>query len=431
MRQEILRRHRVNALNVSIRQAMPDTGTLLRWAPRETFAVVLYHKQRTRDNARSRVGVWTRELIDAALEVGGTYYLPYQPHATVEQFHRAYPRARDFFALKWEIDPNFRFTNVLWDKYYRAWLDRSRPAAAVEHPSEFHRVFADVGLSDAFYRFLQTVFRTVPEDRFHHLIGEACRRHRDEEAVYRHVQQELKGIKPFLADLRYTLPSLGRQKQEMVAQTLTVLGSRRRFEGYVEIGSKARYYAGLAKQLDLAGPAWFIDERPPGLSAADILERGSMSPQGQHVPLQDYAPIVPAAIGDACVDLVACYVGLHHVTAERLAPFLASVARILRPGGLFIVRDHDVDSDEMRALVSLAHTVFNAGLGETWESNRAELRCFEPAETWVRRLHDAGFDDRGHRVLQEHDPTRNALFCFERRGAGQAATASREAAVFA
>ena len=139
---------------------MPDTETMLGWAPRETFAFVLYHKQRTRENAKSRVGVWTRELIDAVLAVGGTYYLPYQPHATVEQFHRAYPRAREFFALKWEVDPNFRFTNVLWDKYYRAWLDRSRPEAAVEHPSEFHRIFADVGLVG---RLLP-----VPADRLSH-----------------------------------------------------------------------------------------------------------------------------------------------------------------------------------------------------------------------------------------------------------------------
>ena len=120
-----------------------------------------------------------------------------------------------------------------------------------------------------------------------------------------------------------------------------------------------------------------------------------------------------------------CYVGLHHMTAERLKPFLASVARILRPGGVFIVRDHDVDSDDMRALVSLAHTVFNAGLGETWEANRAELRFFESADTWVRRLHEAGFDDRGHRLLQDNDPTQNALFCFEKRGA---ATPPRRAA---
>ena len=79
------------------------------------------------------------------------------------------------------------------------------------------------------------------------------------------------------------------------------------------------------------------------------------------------------------------------------------------------MRDHDVASEDMRALVSLAHTVFNAGLGESWETNKAELRFFEPATTWVQRLDVAGFDDTGHRILQDNDPTDNVLFGFTRR----------------
>lgn len=115
---EILQRHRVNALNVSVRHAQQDPGTLLAWARGETFAFVLYYKQRTRDSAINRVAVWTRELIDAAIACGGAYYLPYQPHATNAQFHAAYPRAAELFALKRRLDPTFRFRNVLWDKYY-------------------------------------------------------------------------------------------------------------------------------------------------------------------------------------------------------------------------------------------------------------------------------------------------------------------------
>ena len=115
---EILQRHRVNAINISVRHAIADPGTLLAWAKGESFAFVLYYKQRTRDNAKQRVAVWTRELIDAATRVGGGYYLPYQPHATPEQFHAAYPRARELFALKGRLDPNFRLRNVLWDTYY-------------------------------------------------------------------------------------------------------------------------------------------------------------------------------------------------------------------------------------------------------------------------------------------------------------------------
>jgi hypothetical protein len=404
----ILKRHRVNALNVSIRHAMPDTHTALSWAPVETFAFVLYHKQRTRDNARGRVGVWTRELIDAVTSVGGSYYLPYQPHATIEQFHRAYPQAADFFAFKWEMDPHFRFTNVLWDKYYRAWTERAQPPAEVRYTSEFHQVFGDVLLSDAFYRFLQAVFRTVPEDRLHHLIREACRLHRDEESVFRHIQREFAGIKPPLADLTHALPSLFKQKQEMARQTLQVIGERRRFTGYAEIGSKGRYFRSLAAKLKLTGPKWFIDEKPQTFSPVDVMERGQFGKLGTELPLDDYAPL-PEAIADQSLDLVACFVGLHHMTEERLRGFLASIHRVLRPGGLFIVRDHDVRDENLRALVSLAHTVFNA--------------------TWVERLDAAGFDDTGHRELQAHDPTDNVLLCFERRPDGVAAgrTASARA----
>src|SRR5476649_549132 len=152
------------------------------------------------------------------------------------------------------MDPHFRFTNSLWDKYYRAWLERAQPAPVPRYSSEFHQVFGDVLLSDAFYRFLQAVFRTVPEDRLHHLIREACRLHRDEESVYRHIQREFGTIKPLLADFTHALPSLFKQKQEMAQQTLQVIGERRQFTGYAEIGSKGRYWRSLAAALKLRGP---------------------------------------------------------------------------------------------------------------------------------------------------------------------------------
>ena len=114
----ILQKHRANVVNVSVRHAFADSGSLLAWAPEEVFAFVLYYKQGTDDKSRAHVGVWTQELIEASLQCGGRYYLPYQPWASHEQFHRAYPRAEELFALKRQHDPNYRFRNSLWDKYY-------------------------------------------------------------------------------------------------------------------------------------------------------------------------------------------------------------------------------------------------------------------------------------------------------------------------
>ena len=117
---EIFQRHKVNVINVSIRHAKADSGSLLAWAKEEVFAFVVWYKQGTADADKGAVAVWTRELIDAALSQGGSYCLPYQPHATAEQFHRAYPRAKQLFALKKKLDPSFKFRNVLWDTYYKA-----------------------------------------------------------------------------------------------------------------------------------------------------------------------------------------------------------------------------------------------------------------------------------------------------------------------
>jgi len=96
---DILRRHDVNVIYASIRHAKRDPGSLLAWARTEVFAFVVYYKQGTNDSAKNHVGVWTRELIDAALDLGGSYYLPYQLHASIEQFLRAYPRAPEFLAI--------------------------------------------------------------------------------------------------------------------------------------------------------------------------------------------------------------------------------------------------------------------------------------------------------------------------------------------
>lgn len=115
---KVFQKHRVKVFNVSIRHALPDPGTFLAWAPEEVFALVVYYEQGTGERAKSKVASWTRELISEALAVKGRHYLPYQIHATPEQFHAGYPRAQEFFLLKKKLDPTHKFRNRLWDQYY-------------------------------------------------------------------------------------------------------------------------------------------------------------------------------------------------------------------------------------------------------------------------------------------------------------------------
>lgn len=412
---DIFNRHRVNMLNVSIRHALPDPGTTLAWAREECFAFVCYYKQRTRQNAKDRVAVWTREMIDAVLECGGTYYLPYQPHATMEQLRAAYPRVDELFALKRELDPDYRLRGALWDRYYAPTLEEEAEADEEQRPkTDFHVVFGDVELRDGFYAFLQNIFRLYPEDRFHTLIREATEELDDESAIYRTVQEQLQEIKPALSELTYALPSLKTQKEVMTEQTLRLLDGTKRVRGYLEIGSTGRYVGALDDALTIEGDIVLVHDVAPTMSPVDMIERGQIAKLGRHVALDDYRPIPEDEVADQSMDLVTCYIGLHHIAPDDVAPFIASIHRVLRPGGKFILRDHDVTTPEMDAMVALAHTVFNIGLGETWQFNEAERRHFAPIETWVERVEAAGFEDAGERLYQDLDPTRNALLVFTR-----------------
>jgi len=260
---EILVRHNVNVINISVRHAMPDTSSLLAWASSEVFAFVLYYKQSVSDSAREQVAIWTRELIEATLAVGGTYYLPYQPHATPDQFHRAYPRANAFFQLKRRYDPDYRFRNSLWNAYYTP-----TPAAPTEPEtpkSDFHLIYGDLTWRDRYFLFLQNIFHVFPEAPFHSLIAKACDETETEEAAYRYIQQRLPGIAPRLAALRYALPALAKQKREMAVQTATILAPRTEINGYVEIGSTGRYVRALKKSSRLKDRSFSSMIRNPGI----------------------------------------------------------------------------------------------------------------------------------------------------------------------
>jgi len=115
----IFNKHQANIINVSIRHALPDSGSLLAWARTEVFAFVVYYRQGTDEAAQQGVMLWSREIIDAAIEENGAYYLPYQLHATTSQFMKAYPRADEFFELKRKVDPDYRFRNKLWQQHYK------------------------------------------------------------------------------------------------------------------------------------------------------------------------------------------------------------------------------------------------------------------------------------------------------------------------
>lgn len=280
--------------------------------------------------------------------------------------------------------------------------------------SNFKAIYGDPALKAAFLQFLANVFHLFPEDRLHRLIEEAAQAGKSDREIYALVQARLPEIKPFLAELRYALPALAKQKDEMVAQTLQLLDTQRGVDGYLEIGSTGRYAGRLKSKLQMKGDLVLLHSVAPGYSPEDILERGGIGKIGRFVPMNDYAPVPAGEVPDRSLDIVANYIGFHHAPLPKLDAFVVSLHRSLRPGGRMIVRDHDVNSPAMNRMVALAHDVFNMGLGTPWPVNQGELRHFTANAELVAYLEARGFKSDRRRLLQQGDPTQNALMVFTR-----------------
>lgn len=285
---------------------------------------------------------------------------------------------------------------------------------ALAGTSNFKAIYGDPALKAAFLKFLTNVFHLFPEERLHRLIEDAAHAGKTDREIYALVQSRLPEIKPFLADVRYALPALSRQKDEMVTQTLALLGPQRPVNGYLEVGSTGRYAGRLKSKLDIQGDLVLLHSVAPGYSPEDIVERGGIGKVGRFVPMNDYAPIPAGQVADRSLDVVANYIGFHHAPLPKLEGFVASLHRVLRPGGRLIVRDHDVNTPAMNRMVALAHDVFNMGLGTPWPVNQGELRHFTANAELIAYLEARGFKADRRRLLQDGDPTQNALMIFGR-----------------
>src|SRR5882724_2972582 len=290
-------------------------------------------------------------------------------------------------------------------------------AAFQRLPSNFRSIYSDLDLRRQFFPFLVNVFHLYPEDRFDRLIGDLSTQYTTDAEIYQSLAKRLPEITPPLSTLRYALPSLRKQKREMAQQTADLLGEKRSIDGYVEIGTTGRYLNTLRKHLRISGKRYVVNDESPIYSAEDIFERGQVTKIGQYVAMGDYEAFDREHVAPASVELVTNYIGFHHAPAPKLDGFVSAIARVLKPGGTLVVRDHDVDRPAMDAIVALAHDVFNAGVGIPWNRNEAQIRNFRSVADLTQYLEQRGFRRQNAVRLQSGDPTQNTLMAFRRTGA--------------
>jgi FAD/FMN-containing dehydrogenase len=132
---KVIQEHQLNLLSATIRYVSRNDESVLSYSRTgASFGVVLYFNVGLSDEEQAAAARWTRTLIDRTVEKGGTYYLPYRPYATREQFLAAYPRAGYFYQKKMQYDPQEAFVNNFYTTYVRP-LDRDFSGKPVLFPS--------------------------------------------------------------------------------------------------------------------------------------------------------------------------------------------------------------------------------------------------------------------------------------------------------
>ena len=178
----------------------------------------------------------------------------------------------------------------------------------------------------------------------------------------------------------------------------------------MSIGDGGRCINDLRQILKLNDGRVFILNDKQRLT--DIIERNSIFSIGTFLPY-DFRNLTDVPIPSESIDLVVCYMGLHHLPQEQLNIFFKMIYRILRPNGLFLFREHHARK-ELIPLLDVAHMVFNVVTGVDYESEIDEIRAFRTIEQWRSCLRYAGFEDTFVYNEQEDDPTDDIMLVFRK-----------------
>lgn len=113
----ILRETGAEDIYGTIRAIRKDETSFLAWA-REDFGCVIFNlrTKHSPEGVGHTVDVF-RRLNDAALDLGGSFFLTYSRAATREQVERGYPRFPEFLRLKRQYDPALLFQSDWWRHY--------------------------------------------------------------------------------------------------------------------------------------------------------------------------------------------------------------------------------------------------------------------------------------------------------------------------
>lgn len=105
--------------NITVRHAAEDKITSLPYAKEDMLGLVILLQHGLAEKEIAEAKELIQEWTDLTLKHGGSYYLPYYPYQTKEQFTQSYPEWKDVQQQKKSRDPNEVLVNLFYDNYIK------------------------------------------------------------------------------------------------------------------------------------------------------------------------------------------------------------------------------------------------------------------------------------------------------------------------
>ena len=88
---------------------------------------------------------------------------------------------------------------------------------------------------------------------------------------------------------------------------------------------------------------------------------------------------------DKMFDIVTMFMVLHHVSDVN--ELLKNIYRVMKPGGLLIVREHDVDSQVLGDVIDIQHDFYDI----VWGTGAIDIHNYKTKEEWDSLFINTGF----------------------------------------
>lgn len=280
-----------------------------------------------------------------------------------------------------------------------------------------YKIFSSQNLKNRFANFLDIILRQTSSTEFFDLVDKLNldKQKKSDIEIYEILFNNIDTIKHGISIINQ-FKALHYQKGILSDQLKHLLKEVGKVSNVVEIGTPGTYISSIKNFLHVKDNIYVLNDAKKW---TDYAQSFSFNPTtnfliyDKFIPLNGYAEIKQNDIPDNCVDVVICLIGLHHIPENLLDGFIASINRILKPGGIFILRDHDCKDADVESLIYAAHSIYNVLMTkETIESEKAEYRNFKPLTFWIKLLEKHGFGCGSERLVQKGDPTINTMIKF-------------------